>query len=121
MTLTDAQINDLQDADLLTREAKALYDNARLTREREIRRVAAEGGTYRAIGEVAGVAYQRVAQIVTGGEGPTRPANHHLEFECPRCGAAPGEACEGRRKVSAHMERHHAAQDAFLAAHPELG
>jgi hypothetical protein len=121
MTLTDQQITDLEAADLLAREAKALYDNARLVREREIRRVAAEGGTYRDIATVAGVAYQRVAQIVTSKTPPTRPRNDHLRFECPRCGAGVGEPCEGKDRWQAHGQRHDVAIAAFRAEHPELG
>lgn len=121
MELTDQQIEDLQAADLLTREAKVMYENARLTREREIRRIAAEGGTYREIARVVGVAYQRVAQIVTGGDPPHRPENDHLNFECPRCGAAIGEPCEGKGRWEAHIQRSHVAYDAFVEQHPEVG
>lgn len=121
MTLTDVQIETLQGADLLVREAKAMYDNARLIREREIRLVAAEGGTYREIGEVAGVAYQRVAQIVTGDKPITRPQNDHLEHACPRCGADVGEACDGKLRFESHAERINVAYEAFAAKHPELG
>lgn len=119
--LTDEHIAALERADLLTREAKAMYDNARLVREREIRRVAAEGGTYREIASVAGVAYQRVAQIVSGKKPPTRPQNDHLDHECPKCGAAVGEKCDGWPRIDGHLERHHAAQAAFAEEHPEVG
>lgn len=121
MTLDDEQIRDLEAADLLAREAKAIYDNARLIREREIRRVAAEGGTYREIGQVAGVAYQRVAQIVTGHEPPTRDEFDHLDYPCPKCGAEVGQLCEGKAKHYAHVERSRLAFDAFIDKHPELG
>lgn len=121
MTLTDQQIEDLQAADLTTREAKAIYDNARLIREREIRRIAAEGGTYREIGKISGVAYQRVAQIVSGREPSYRRENDHLEHECPKCGAEAGEPCEGKMTHEAHLARHHLALEVFLEANPELG
>lgn len=121
MTLTDGQIEALERADLLTREAKVIYANARLIREREIRRIAAEGGTYREIGKVAGVAYQRVAQIVSGREPAYRPQNDHLNHECPKCGAEVGQPCEGKDTWSAHGDRHDLAIAAFLEAHPELG
>lgn len=121
MNLTDQQIIDLERADLITREAKAFYDNARHAREAEIRRIAAAGATYREIAEVAGVAYQRVAQIVTGKNAPYRDVRDHLRFECPKCGAGVDEACEGKTLAYAHIERHEAAYKAFAAAHPELG
>lgn len=121
MTLTDEQIAALEAADLWTRDAKAIYDNARLNREREIRRVAAEGGTYREIGKVAGVAYQRVAQIVTGGEPPSRDRDDILRFECPKCGAKVGEDCDGKAAPYGHAERGELAIAAFDAQHPELG
>lgn len=121
MTLTDTQIKVLQHADLAVREARAVYDNARLYRDRAIRLVAAEGGTYRDIGKVSGVAYQRVAQIVSGRPPATRSQDSHLDFECPKCGAAVGERCEGKVASSAHLERHHLAIAALHERHPELG
>ena len=120
MTLTDAQIEALQSADFATRTAKSLYDNARTLREREIRRVAAEGGTYREIARVSGVAYQRVAQIVTGRDAPTLEWDTFLQHDCPACGATVGVRCTGARGY-AHRERYAAAYDAFLEQHPEVG
>lgn len=119
--LTDQQIRDLEDADLRSREAKALYENARLIREREIRRVAAEGGTYREIAKATGVAYQRVAQIVTGREPVSREPNDYLQFECPTCGAQAGEVCDGKRVFQAHAERHDVAIAAFRERNPQQG
>lgn len=121
MTIDDDHITSLQNAALAVREAKALYDMARLHREREIRRVAAEGGTYREIGEVAGVAYQRVAQIVTGHEPPYREKNDELNFPCRTCGAAIGEECDAKAGVRTHQDRIDQALAAFRLEHPELG
>lgn len=119
MTLRDDHIEALERADLNVREAKAIYENARALRDREIRRVAAEGGSYREISGVSGVAHQRVAQVVTGREPVYRETNDHLKFKCPKCGASAGKACEGMGLARAHEARHALALEDFIRRHPE--
>lgn len=120
MTLSDEQVQELERLDLTVREAKVLYDNARAVREQAIRRIAAEGGTYREIGARAGVAYQRVAQIVTGRQPPAMNPYDTMDVPCRRCGAGGSEPCDGR-PVGFHAERHADRLRAFEEAHPELG
>lgn len=120
MTLSDEQIRELEQADLAVRTAKALYDHARDERTRSIRRIAAEGGTYREIGERSGVAYQRVAQLVTGKEPPMRDRDDELRYDCPKCGAKVGDRCD-HPAGGTHYERYIQAIQAFRDEHPELG
>jgi hypothetical protein len=121
MTISDEDAALLEELDLKVREAKAQYDHVRLLRDREIRRVAAEGGTYREIAERAGVVYQRVAKLVTGKPPKMREQNDELLFACPHCGAEPGDPCEGKSLYRHHIQRSHEAIRAFEARNPEQG
>lgn len=89
-------------------DTKRDYDQARADRDDLIREMALVGLTYRAISDHVGVAYQRIFQIV--GVPDTRPRIEDvIGAPCSRCGAQPGEPCEGKGgRFSFHAQRYDA-------------